>query len=324
MTMRDELLLINVRSSQQQMSFHIWDGKLVLYNGNRTTDLYEAKELCQGMSGQLPSVHSEADVTRLKTLISRGASIWLGAEDISRYNLPFHWMDGSLVDYQKWTVLPSECSSIMTGRETRCCGLVFATPFQQLDGFAFQDCHTNHQMVCVIDQFTEELNNQISETLSAEFNDTLKQHEQKIILLTRLNDQVQRFLQVDGKRMMNSFNKNETQVFEGYMLVETEYTRLKRAINGIDTKLMPLYNIFYQNLRKSEQEARGLQQMISKLQVNASGIGLSRDRDDLSTATHELHEKIKFCFLLIAFCTLVLLIEPCLILFRKVAHRVNT
>ena len=74
------LLLVIVADHLSPVScntFHVWNGKLAYYNGDREMNFNDTLELCSSLGGKLPSIHSSDDSQFISRLVGGNSRVWL-------------------------------------------------------------------------------------------------------------------------------------------------------------------------------------------------------------------------------------------------------
>ena len=113
-----------------------------IYDGEKTRSFAEAEAICQAEGGHLVSIHSDAELRYVKSLMpNRLGRVWFGAYRHQGTSLArgWQWTDGSSFDYESW--LPGEPNNF---KDRELCMASTNEPQSWNDGY----CPQNRGYVC--------------------------------------------------------------------------------------------------------------------------------------------------------------------------------
>lgn len=288
------LLLIVVLLSLDGVTcntFHVWNGRLAYYNGDREMNFNDTKELCTSLGGVLPSVHSTNDTQFLTRLVGGSARVWLGG---IKNGSDYQWMDGSPFDYHPW-LTPDEPSC--TGS---CCAVGFTTVIS--NGFVAKECQIHRRMICVVRGINTNMEHQI---IPHEINATLERHEQAIQTLTEINFELM-------NSSMNALKEQFDEITRLGADSQINLDQLNASVRALSDRLTAFHNTYDQkvsnmgiNLVKLQSQLEDMNRTVSmKTKQAATAMSQvqtqesqSRDQvDELGKETDRLAGRINFCF----------------------------
>lgn len=286
-------VVVSIRLSAVHCNtFHVWNGRLAYYNGDREMTFNETLELCSKLGGRLPSLHSDNDTQFLSRLIGSSSRVWLGGVKNGTEFSDYGWMDGSAFDFHPWIPDEPSCS-------VKCCALGYTTVGNR--GFVTKECLNHRRMVCIV----RGLNTLMEGQLIPDINATIEKHEQAIQTLTEINFE-----------LMNSSMNALKQQFDSLSSLgadsKANLDQLNSSVRALNQRLTSFYNSYDQrvngmavNLIKLQTLLEDLNQTVSmKTKQAAQTMTLvqtqethSRDQvDELQKETDRLHTRITFCF----------------------------
>lgn len=332
-------------TTMTRMAFTLWNGKLALYNGQEDMSFYDSRELCQAMNGHMPSIHSDADAAILRKLIGIRARAWLGGKETSfddqrcklcpghclpanyvcdgdsdcydgsdeknchhgvDYKMnPFTWTDGTPVDYVKWSQKAKECDN------SSCCALAFTTVSGYGNGFIIKECHNLRQMVCIVDTFDKGFTQQVSTLIEQDWNDTLKRHEEKIIILTRLNDQIKQFIDQQANQTLASLKSDQGSLLLGWALLRRHANTVRSLFTRKRTDLMERADLLTSRMRSAARKYERLMHQMDQLDnLNTTASQeLASKASQMSAAKDRVTEKVAWILVLTCASAFIILCE---------------
>lgn len=291
------ILILTITSNQLSVmecnTFHVWNGRLAYYNGDREMSYNDTLELCTSLGGRLPSLHSDNDTRFLSRLIGSSSRVWLGGVKNGTGISDYNWTDGSAFDFHPWVPDEPSCN-------IKCCAMGFTTVGAQ--GLVTKDCQNQRRMVCIVRGLNAKMEGQI---IPHDINATIEKHEQAIQTLTEINFE-----------LMNSSMNSLKQQFDSLSSLgadsKANLEQLNSSVRALNQRLTAFYNSYDQrvngmavNLIRLQSLLEDLNQTVStKTKQAAHTMSLvqtqethSRDQvDELQKETDRLHTRITFCF----------------------------